>query len=541
MYSFIQKLFSLFFLVSVTLFASNHTDSAMIPKPQSIHFTQGTFVLHKQTVYQSNTALASKALSYLKKHLKQHGCSLIPQTQKRERSSISFKYNPKKIKKEEGYALTITPQNIHIEARNQAGFFYAVISLMQLMEPLIWSSSREKQYTWRIPACSLFDYPQYAWRGLMLDCSRNFFSKTYVKKFIDRMAQYKLNRFHWHLTDDEGWRIEIKAYPLLTQIGAKRGPHTKLPFSTFPAMRGAKNRVQSGYYSQKEIQEIVAYAKARCIEILPEIDIPAHAKAAIVSYPHLLQEKADKSQYRSVQRIHNNTLNPALPNTYIFLDHVLSEVSQLFPFDYIHLGGDEVPKGAWKDSPAVKNYMKTKHLKNKRAVENDFFYRMDTLLARYGKKMVVWQEVASAQAKLRKSTLFMAWKSKKSGVNALKAHRNTIMAPVEYLYFDQQYIRSKKEYGHTWSTPISTQKTYSFNPSHSRYLKGVEACLWSETLLNEKIADYLTWPRALALSEVAWTAQKKRHWKSFRQRVLKRGLPSLKIQKIHYRPFQKRK
>ena len=350
------------------------------------------------------------------------------------------------------------------------------------------------------------------------------------------MAQQKLNRFHWHLTDDEGWRIEIKKYPLLTKVGAKRGPGTELPFSTFPAMRGPKNRVQSGYYTQNDIREIVAYASARSIEILPEIDMPGHSKAAITAYPKLLQDPKDKSRYRSVQRVGNNTINPGMESTYIFLDNVIAEVSRLFPFAYIHLGGDEVPKGAWSGSPAVKELMRKKGLKHTREVQNYFFGRMDRILTKHGKKMITWQEVLSGKPRLRRSDIFMAWKSPKAGFKIIKKHRNTIMAPVQYLYFDQQYVRSKKEPGHTWSVPVSTKKTYSFNPGNSHYLKGVQACLWSETLLNENIADYLAWPRTFALSEVAWTEQKRRNWKDFRKRVKNRGLKRLQAQGIHYRP-----
>jgi hexosaminidase len=371
---------------------------------------------------------------------------------------------------------------------------------------------------------------------MMLDTSRNFFSTAYVKKFIDRMAQHKLNRFHWHLTDDEGWRIEIKQYPLLTKIGARRGPGTKLPFSTYPAMRGPKNKVQSGYYTQDDIREIVAYAKVRSIEILPEIDIPGHAKAAIVAYPKLLQDPKDKSHYRSVQKVTNNTINPGMESSYIFLENVISEVSGLFPFGYIHLGGDEIPKDAWKQSPAVHSLMQKKGLKNTKEVQNYFFNRLDKILAKHQRKMIAWQEVTEGKAKLRQNNIFMAWKSPKAGMKMIKKHRNVIMTPVQYLYFDQQYTRSKKEPGHTWSTPVSTQKIYSFQPLNSSYMRGVQACLWSETLLNEKIADYLAWPRAFALSEVAWTEQKKRKWGDFQKRASKAGLKRLQIQGVHYRP-----
>ncbi|KYJ87186.1 beta-N-acetylhexosaminidase [Sulfurovum riftiae] len=535
-FKFLLLLTAVFLLLPLFLFAGND-NNAIIPKSQRFITKQGTFHLKRESRYFSDTTLAKNAVSYLQAHLKTNAGYTLKKSGSSAKNSLQFHYAPAKIKKNEAYRLQIDTEQIIIEARDKAGFFYAVVSLMQMMDPSIWKNGGRKKTDWTLSACTIEDYPRYHWRGIMLDCSRNFFSKTYVKKFIDRMAQHKLNRFHWHLTDDEGWRIEIKRYPLLTKIGAKRGPGTKLPFSTFPAMRGPKNRVQSGYYTQNDIREIVAYAKARSVEILPEIDMPGHAKAAVVAYPKLLQDPKDKSRYHSVQKVGNNTIDPGLESSYVFLENVIAEVSRLFPFSYIHLGGDEVPKGAWAKSPAVKKLMKAKGLKNRRKVQNYFFTRMDKILAKHGKKMIAWQEVLTGRPTLRKSDIFMAWKSPKAGFKAMKQHRNIIMAPVQYLYFDQQYVRNRKEPGHTWSTPISTKKAYSFNPGTSGYLKGVEACLWSETLLNEKIADYLTWPRALALSEVAWSEQKQRSWRGFRKRVLGKGLERLKAQKIHYRPM----
>ncbi len=516
------------------LIASDNID-IIIPKPQKLLKGKGLFTLTKQTRYHSDTSLSKNAMVYLQEHLKQSAGYTLTSKKASQKNIIRFHYNPKGIKKSEAYRLQVHTDQITIEARDKAGFFYGVISLMQLMDPAIWerSGSSQTQRDWHIPSCTIEDYPRFKWRGLMLDSSRNFFSKAYIKKFIDRMAQHKLNHFHWHLTDDEGWRIEIKRYPLLTRIGAKRGPGTKLPFSTYPAMRGKKNKIQSGYYTQNDIKEIVAYAKARSIEILPEIDIPAHAKAAVTAYPNLLLDPQDKSRYASVQRVSNNTMNPGLESTYLFLDNVISEVAKLFPFGYIHLGGDEVPKGAWDRSPAVQKLMKKHGLKNKKEVQNYFFTRMDKILSKHHRKMIAWQEVLQGKPKLRKNSIVIAWKSKKAGIKALKQGKKVILAPVQYLYFDQQYIRNKKEPGHTWSTPVSTKKTYTFNPPSS--IEGVQACLWSETLLNEKIADYLAWPRAMALAEVAWTGQKKRNWKTFQKRAYTEGLKRLKVQGIHYR------
>jgi len=535
--SYIKQFFIVLVFYVVLIDSTEASNPGIIPQPHYLHQTHGIFHLNSKTHYHTDTALSSHAETYLQSHLKKCAGYTLKKSKTPFTHKLSFHYAPQKIKHLEGYHLSIQNKQILIEAKDIPGFFYGVITLMQLMEPAIWQSGGKKHPNWNLPTCIVRDYPRYHWRGLMLDCSRNFFSTAYIKKFIDRMAQYKLNRFHWHLTDDEGWRIEIKHYPLLTKIGARRGPGTHLPFSMFPAMRGSKHRVESGYYTQKEIREIVTYAKMRSIEIVPEIDMPGHAKAAVTAYPSLLQDPHDTSHYRSIQKIRHNTINPGIESTYLFMKNVMAEVSALFPFSYIHLGGDEVPKGAWSNSPAVQKLMRREGLRGKRDVENYFFSRMDKILARYGKKMIAWQEVFSDKAVLRKSAVLMAWKNPKSGFRAIREGRNTIMAPVQYLYFDQQYVRSKKEWGHTWSTPVSTQKVYRFNPKNSHYLKGVHACLWSETLLNEKIADYLAWPRVLALSELAWTEEKQKNWQKFKARVLTKGFERLKRQKIHYRPI----
>jgi len=524
-----------FLVLSMPLFSENRDSlNVIIPKPQKMILGKGTFLFNAKTHYFSNTNLSKDAINYLQLHLKKNaGYSLA--RGERAGQMISFLYDRNRVVKPEGYILHIQKKKIVISARDKAGFFYAVVSLMQLMDPAIWRVSGGKRKMWSVPVGIIDDYPRYHWRGMMLDCSRNFFSMAYVKKFIDRMAQHKLNRFHWHLTDDEGWRIEIKKYPLLTKTGGKRGPGTRLPFSTFPTIRGSKNRVQSGYYTQAQIKQIVAYAKARSVEIIPEIDIPGHAKAAIMAYPKLLEDPKDKSRYHSVQKISNNTINPGMESTYRFLENVLAEVSRLFPFPYIHLGGDEVPKGAWKHSPMVQKLMRKKTLSHKRVVEDYFFVRMDKILQKHHKKMIAWQEVASQSRALRSSNIYMAWKSKQSGRKLLKKGKNVIQSPVHYLYFDQQYVRSKKEPGHTWSSPVSTEKTYTFDPGYNSRLYGVEACLWSETLLNEKIADYLAWPRTFALSEVAWTLPEQKNWKTFKERVLRNGFKRLKAQEIDYR------
>ena len=533
-------LFYLLFSWSVVYAAPKAPD--LIPKPLSFQALKGHFVISNETSYRTDTHLSENAIAYLQEHLSHNSLYTLHASQQQNEDQLTYLLDA--TLNDEAYKLYINSRGITLRAGTASGFFYATVTLMQLMDAEIWSvqSEKESKTSWRLPACEIEDAPHFKWRGMMLDSSRNFFSVSYVKKFIDRMAQYKLNLFHWHLSDDEGWRVEIKQYPRLTEVGSKRGPGTQLPFSFYPAMRGPKDKMQAGFYAQEEIKEIVAYAAKRSINILPEIDIPAHAKAAVTAYPKLLQDPKDTSRYRSVQKISNNTIDPGLPSSYLFLDNVIGELTTLFPFEYIHLGGDEVPKKAWEGSPSVQRLMKKEHLQNNSEVERYFFKRMDAILKKHHRKMVAWQEVFRDHNGLRKGTIIMAWRGNGALQKAVKNDVKVVAAPAQFLYFDQQYLKQKGEYGHTWAGPTDTKEVYSYKPlqhvhtnNTASSLQGVQACLWSERAFNEKIADYLVWPRALALSEVAWSAQNTRNWKNFKKRMARGGLQRLRVQKIHYR------
>ena len=529
-----KTFFSLFIMslyFSTFLYADANT---IIPQPYLYEARQGNFTLTPKSRYLSTTPLSDNAIEYLQEHLS----TPLKQSREKQTTSILFLYN--QTRSSESYTLLITDKKITIEASDSSGFFYAVISLMQLMDAQIWSANNQEVQTWSIPAVYIKDHPQFAWRGMMLDVARTFYSVDYVKKFIDRMAQLKLNRFHWHLSDDEGWRIEIKHYPLLTQVGGSRGPGTLLPFSTFPTMKGSKTTVQKGYYSQKEIKEVVAYAAKRSIQILPEIDVPAHSKAAVTSYPLLLQDANDTSHYTSVQKVSNNTIDAGLESSYTFLEHVVGELATLFPFEYIHLGGDEIPKGAWKASPSVQKLMKEKGLKSTKAVQGYFFTRADSILKKHHKKLVAWQEILGYGATLRDETIVMSWRDNGAEKRALNAGKKVVASSAKFLYFDQQYRKAKNELGHTWAGPTDTKEMYNYKiplkkaASKQNFL-GIHGCLWSERAPNENIADYLTWPRLFGLSEVAWSHPTKRTWTHFKQRVIQKGFKRLDAQNINYR------
>jgi len=526
MKTFVTLLFSIL-LSQAHTFARSDVD-VIIPKPQKILPGRGEFILTDKTRYFSETPLSDNAMDYLQQHLKVNAGYTIAKAPAPPDAGILFKYGSKIAHGGEAYLLHITEKQITVEATDESGFFYAVVSLMQMLPPAIWGEDETEapRRSWPLPACTIEDYPRFSWRGMMLDSSRNFFSKSYVKKFIDRLAQHKLNRFHWHLSDDEGWQLEIKKYPLLTQIDIEASQRRKL----------------RGHYTQEDVREIVAYAKKRSVEVLPEIDMPAHALTAVTAYPSLLQDPNDKSRYSSIQGYRNNTIDVGLESSYLFLEEVISELAPLFPFDYIHLGGDEVPKGAWKGSPAVAALMRKERLGNSREVAAYFFSRMDKILAGYGRSMIAWQEVISYNAKLRDETVIMAWRGDGAGVKAAKNRHRVIMAPAQYLYFDQQYIKRRGEPGHTWAGAIDTEKAYSYNPvpreitaEEARFILGVHGCLWSETLFTEELADYMAWPRIFALAETGWSRQERRQWDDFRKRMLGSGLQRLEAQKIKYR------
>jgi hexosaminidase len=270
-------------------------------------------------------------------------------------------------------------------------------------------------------------------------------------------------------------------------------------------------------------------------------DARPERKAAVTAYPDLLQDPDDKSIYASVQKVSNNTIDAGLESSYLFLEDVIREVAALFPFGYIHLGGDEIPKGAWRQSPSVANLMQRKGLKNIKEVEAYLFTRVDRILAEYDRKMAVWQEAGADNNALRDETIVMAWRGDGAGIRAAGKRRKVVMSPAQYLYFDQQYVRKKGEYGHTWAGPTDTEKVYAYRPlqkaapEEAAFIQGVHGCLWSETALSESIADYLAWPRIFALAEIGWSSRESRGWKDFEKRAFGAGLQRLDRQKIGYR------
>jgi hexosaminidase len=431
----------------------------------------------------------------------------------------------------EGYQLTVSPNAVTIAANEAAGLFYGVQSLVQLLPVAIESNVAVKNIDWQIPCVDITDYPRFGWRGLMFDVSRHFFTKQEVKDFIDQMVRYKLNLMHWHLTDDEGWRIEIKSLPDLTTKGVMRVDKTGY-FGTFSNPLPDEPLTYGGFYTQDDIKEVIQYAKERFVNILPEVDVPGHSAAALAAYPELACFPDAKTfRVRSGEKIMDwhgdgtftalveNGLCPANENVYVFLDKVFTEVAALFPFEYIHVGGDECAKNFWEKSDAVKALMKKENLKTMHEVQSYFEKRVGKIIVSKGKKMMGWDEIL--EGGLEENAAVMSWRGEKGGIEAAKLKHEVVMSPTTYTYLD--YMQGDQILEPKIYATLRLNKTYQFEPvpagADAKYIKGGQGNIWTEQITNVRHLQYMTWPRAFAIAESVWSPKEKKDWNGFTQKV----------------------
>ncbi len=413
---------------------------------------------------------------------------------------------------EAAYELRFTAQEIILGTDDAAGLLYGLISLAQMLH-----GARHDPETFQFPVFgTIADQPRYQWRGCHLDVSRQFYPVADVKRLIDILAWNKLNIFHWHLTDDEAWRLEIKAYPELTEIGAKRGPDEVL----LPQLGdGAEPR--SGFYSQDDVREIVSHAGVLRVEVVPEIDIPGHSTAALLSLPRLVDEQEAPDGYRSVQGYANNALNPAVEFTYEFLGKVFDEMLRLFPSDYVHIGGDEVPHGSWLASPLCKALMEREKLAGTAELQSYFLRRIKAMLTERGKKLVGWNEVAHGGGVDRDGTLLMAWERPEIGTELAADGYDIVMTPGQAYYLDMAQAEGWAEPGASWAGFTPPEKTYAYEaegdlPEELRErMRGIQACIWGENFVSRAYFNRLVFPRLPAVAEAAWTPLSRKDWLRF--------------------------
>ena len=413
-------------------------DVSIIPQPVSVSVQEGSFQLKSDTAILTDRTTQHLGEMLARWMAPATGYALkVRRGGAEEANSISLAIDSSLSRLgNEGYMLEVTPQRVTIRAPQEAGVFYAMQSLRQLLPPAIFAKSVQQGTTWSIPGVRMEDYPRFKWRGAMMDVSRHFMPKDFVLSFIDLLALHKMNVFHWHLTDDQGWRIEIKKYPKLTQVGGWR-KQTRLGHENRP--RGFDKKPHGGFYTQKEIRDVLEYARQRYITIVPEIEMPGHAQAAIAAYPELGNTN-EPLEVSTQWGIHKNIYNTN-EKTILFLQDVLAEVLALFPSQFIHVGGDEAVKDQWRASPQVQARIKELGLKDEHEMQSYFIRRMDTFLTAKGRRLIGWDEIL--EGGLAPGATVMSWRGIKGGITAAKAGHDVVMAPTTHTYFD--YYQAKEE------------------------------------------------------------------------------------------------
>lgn len=538
--------------ICFTAFGQKHQpEPAIIPEPVNIVMNDGHFKLPEVINIETpeNRELNTTIHFLTKKLSVPTGYRVTTTHQYTQDAAIRLLLNKtaNQVIGDEGYQLSVSPKQIVIRANKPAGLFYGVQTMLQLFPKKIESKSVVKNVVWKAPCLEITDYPRFGWRGLMLDVSRHFFTKAEVKEFIDQMVRYKYNLLHMHLTDDQGWRIEIKGLPKLTEVGAWNVKKTGY-FGSFSPPAADAPRDYGGFYTQEDIKEIIQYAQDRFVDILPEIDVPGHSLAAIAAYPELsCTPGADKYEVNSGEpfmdwshgappiALVDNTLCPANEKVYTFLDKVITQIAQLFPFPYIHMGGDEAPHNYWKKNPQIKALMKREGLKTMNEVQSYFTKRVEKIVESKGKKLIGWDEIL--EGGLAPNAAVMSWRGMKGGIKAAKMGHQVVMSPTTYAYLDYMQGDPIIE-PHVYAT-LRLSKAYKFEPLPDgidpEYILGGQANLWTEQIYNMRHAEYMTWPRGIAISEVLWSPKDKRNWEDFFGR-LEKHFKRLDVADIKYAP-----
>lgn len=515
------KLFtSLFIMLSIA--AAGQPRVSIVPRPKIMEIKSHHFELDKGVAIALSTAqpelikLASYTRGQLKNRFGVKIASFNPKHHAQRQIIFSLEPSLKELGNE-GYTLTVSPREVKISAKGSKGIFYGIQTLLQTI-----SFGKKSE----IPCLYIKDKPRFGWRGMMLDVSRHFFTVQEIKTFLDIMATYKMNVFHWHLTDSQGWRLEIKKYPKLTSVGAWRMENPKAVFFQKDSLLKGKEEKYGGFYTQEQAKEIVAYAKDRNITVIPEIELPGHSQAALAAYPEFSCRQQPQEVPGALGIQENTTSNycPGNDSTFTFLEDVLTEVMEIFPSKYIHIGGDEVNKTEWKNDPKCQALIKAKGLKNEEGLQSYFIHRIASFLTRHGKTIIGWDE--TLQGGLAPGAVVQSWRGIKGGIKAANLHHGVIMSPANPLYFNRYQGDSATEpLAAKWS--INTlEKVYNFDcvPSaldavSAKYIMGGEGAIWTEFFKTNDYIQYMLLPRLLALSELTWSTPENKNWESFLDRL----------------------
>ena len=524
----IKRFFSFVFIVASLLTVTSCSKSHLkpeinvIPLPNHYYFhKQGSFVLDRNSrILVDDNSSTLKTANFLAAFLNEHGFDLpvenVGKVDGVENDIILRIFDDKKDIRPEGYKLKVNSGNISIVSGDDAGLFYGVQTLMQLLPDSLLSSKMKEV---EIPGWIVNDSPRFHYRGMHLDVGRHFFPVKFIKQYLDMMAMYKFNTFHWHLTEDQGWRIEIKKYPKLTEIGAYRDSTLVGKYSDKPHKWDGKR--YGGYYTQEQIRDIVQYAADRHITIIPEIEMPGHSLAALAAYPELA---CTPGPFRpaTLWGVFADIYCPK-EETFKFLEDVLTEVMELFPGKYIHIGGDEAPKVRWKESNLCKKIIKEQGLKNEEELQSYFVERIEKFLNAHGRKLIGWDEIL--EGGLSPDATVMSWRGVEGGIAAARAGHDAIMTPENFCYFDHYQAGPEGEpMAIGGMTTLKEVYTYEpvpeeLNKKEAKHILGAQGNVWTEYMPTTEKVEYMVLPRMAALAEVVWTESDKKSWKSFQRRI----------------------
>lgn len=527
-------LFFLFVSILSTTYGQ-HTKSrsiALIPKPVSLIQKDGEFVLPAIiTIISTQGDEIKKIADQLSKQITTASRykTKLQGGKTAASNSIFISLSDDNTIPDEGYRLLVSKTGITLLAKKPAGLFYGTQTLLQLFP------ADKSTINWTIPFITIEDHPRFGWRGLMLDVARHFFTVAEVKDFIDQMVKYKFNLLHLHLTDDQGWRLQIKSLPKLTEVGAWRVERTG-NFGTLSKPKPGEPTTYGGFYTHDDIKELVKYAAGRFVNILPEIDVPGHSLAALAAYPELsctpgeyYVSPGDRFMIWPGGGQHfygtlDNTICPANEKAYEFLDKVFTEVAELFPFSYIHMGGDETARNFWEKSEQIKTLMQKEKLKDLDEVQSYFVKRVEKIINSKGKKMIGWDEIL--QGGLAPNAAVMSWRGMKGGIEAAKQGHEVVMSPADFAYLD--YMQGDAIMEPPVYATLRLNKAYQFDPApegiDEKLVKGGQANIWTEQIYNTRHLQYMIWPRAFAIAEALWSPKEKRNpiaigWNNFTSRV----------------------
>ncbi len=501
---------------------------SIVPRPVKILPATGSFPLDENSVIvfeRKDAELDSIANQFAVQLRTVTGYPISFSGSERQDGAIVLSVDAKKNNlQKEGYELVVTPKQVRITGFDEAGVFYGVQTLLQLLPPEVGCNKPVHGMSWSIPCVHIEDYPRFVWRGMHLDVGRHFFSVNFVKKYLDLMAMYKLNVFHWHLTEDQGWRIEIKRYPLLTKVGAWRKETM------------GDGVPEGGFYTQDQMRDVVAYAKERHIQVVPEIEMPGHSRGALAAYPQYSCVGAPLD-VGTMWGVEKEVYCAGNDSAYEFIENILTEVFELFPSKYIHIGGDECPKDRWRQCPRCQARIKSEGLHNEEELQSYFVKRIEKFINSRGKRIIGWDEIL--EGGLAPNATVMSWRGTKGGIDAARSGHDVVMSPTSNCYFDYDQALTGESKGAGDFLPMDAVYKYEpvpqeLNADEARHVLGSQGNMWTEYVADPNRAEYMLVPRMCALSEMVWTQKNLRNYDDF----LKRMGPQydrLTIADVHYR------